>query len=291
MAHTETIRLPVRQYIGVPSGHPRGLATETWELPVARTAFVELHCWNVGVPGGIPVPDDYWVFMGSKQNHERMARIVERVIVPCMDAARRVGMATVHVQPESVASRYPALRPEPRTGAGEQASRGAGERAAAARESSSRLRHSSLVNSRSSSEPVINHAVERAERVHGKGYMGWDGWTRLDVNPALKPQRGDVMIGTTEEFHGWLQARHITTLIYSGFCANLCIVDSPAAMKAMNGLGYRCVLLREATMAIEFSDQPADLHTQAAFRYIEAWVGYTGSAADWLKALKEGPVG
>ncbi|MEW5767581.1 MAG: hypothetical protein AB1797_08150, partial [bacterium] len=36
--------------------------------------------------------------------------------------------------------------------------------------------------------------------------------------------------------------------IYTGFCANLCIVDSPAAMKAMNGLGYRCVLLREGTL-------------------------------------------
>ena len=262
-----TTKLPVRQYIAVPSGKPRGLVTETWELPMAQTAFVELHCWNVGVPGGIPAPDDYWVFMGSKQNHERAAKIVQNVIAPALEAARKAGMPTVHVQPDGVAVRYPELRPQRAT------SPCAPPEAGEDKEAKARVRAS-------------NHAVERAERVHGKGYMSWDGWGKLDVNPAVKPKPGDVMIATTEEFHNWLQERHITTLIYTGFCANLCIVDSPAAMKAMNGLGYRCVLLREGTMAIEFADQAPNLHTEAALRYIEAWVGYTASAGDLLRALE-----
>ena len=46
--------------------------------------------------------------------------------------------------------------------------------------------------------------------------------------------------------------------------------------------GYRCVLLREATFGVEFPDTLADrTHTNVALRYVEAWVGYTASAADF----------
>lgn len=81
-----------------------------------------------------------------------------------------------------------------------------------------------------------------------------------------------LQIATTQAFHEWLQSKRTTTLIYTSLCANLCIVDSPAAMKAMNGLDHRCVLLHEGTIAIEFPDQPPNLHTDAALRYIEAWM-------------------
>ena len=68
-----TIELPVRFYSGAPAAAPRGLVTETWPLDLERTALIELHCWNIGFPGGVPVPPDYWVFMGSLQNHEAIA--------------------------------------------------------------------------------------------------------------------------------------------------------------------------------------------------------------------------
>ena len=260
-----TIRLPVRQYIGVPSGEPRGLVTATWELPVAETAFIELHCWNVGVPGGLSVPDDYWVFMGSKQNHERAARIMSDTIAPCLDAARHVGLATVHVQPESIALRHVELLPRP--GRAPVPSRPPiDEECGALAES---------------------HVTLRAEAVHGKGYTAWEGWQRLDVAPTVKPQPSDAMVVTTEEFDEWLQARGIATLIYTGFAANLCILDSPCAMKAMNSLGYRCILLREGTMAIEFPDQPPGMHTDVALRYVESWAGYTASADDFIRACGE----
>jgi nicotinamidase-related amidase len=268
-----TIKLPVRQYIAVPSENPKGLVTETWELPIEQTAFIELHCWNIGVPGGIPVPDDYWVFMGSKQNHERMAVIVETVIAPTMTAARQAGMPTVHVQSESIAARYPefhlassVLRPQQQVAETRNA-----------QDVRRKTRHATR---------NTNHAVARANRVHGEGYMSWDGWSKLDVAPQLKPQKGDVMIATTQEFHEWLQAKGITTLIYTGFCTNLCILDSLAAMKAMSSHGYRCVLLREGTYGVEFADMPPNMHTEAAIRYVESWVGYTASVGDFVRALK-----
>ena len=119
--------------------------------------------------------------------------------------------------------------------------------------------------------------------------MEWEGWQRLDVAPPVRPQPGDVVIATTEQFDAWLREREITTLLYTGFCTNLCILDSPAAMKAMAAQGYRCVILREATMAVEFPDTLETLlHTRAALQYIEAWVGYSASAADLRRALREG---
>jgi len=235
------------------------LVTETWRLDLERTAFIELHCWNVGVPGGLQVPEDYWVFMGSPANHGRMAGIVVEVIQPCLRAARAAGMPTVHVQPEGVAARYPALRPQWSPTASRPAS--------------------------PAPPPVSNHAPERAERVHGAGYLQWAGWENLDLAPCLAPTPADVVVASTAEFDAWLREREVTTLIYTGFAANLCILSSPAAMAAMNGLGYRCALLREATLAIEFPDQPERLHTEATLRYVEAWVGYTASAGDFLAGL------
>jgi nicotinamidase-related amidase len=257
------IELPVRYYRAVPSAQPKGLQELIWTLDAARTALIELHCWNVGFPDSPPVPEDYWVFMGSTQNHERMMGVVSHVIAPLLEAGRAAGLPIVHVQPESVTRRYPELEPPRPT-------RPPGAALPAP-------------------QPVSDDVARRSARVHGEGYMEWEGWQQLDVAPPVRPQRGDTMIATTEQFDAWLRGRGITDLLYTGFCTNLCILDSPAAMKAMRGLGYRCVILREATMAVEFPDTLETLmHTRAALQYIEAWVGYSAGAADLRHALREG---
>ena len=72
-------------------------------------------------------------------------------------------------------------------------------------------------------------------------------------------------------------------LIYTGFATNLCILDSPAVMKEMQRYGYRCLLLRDCTLAVEFPDTLEDLtHTRVAIRAIEKWVGATVALADFL---------
>ncbi len=254
-----TLSLPVRFYRAVPTDRPEGLVTEVWDLDPARVALVALHCWNVGCPGGVPVPRDYWVFMGSPDNHVAMWQVVTEQIVPAMQAARQAGVAVVHVQPESVAARYPdcqpPLPPEP-----------AGLPGPA---------------------PISNHMAERASRVHGKGYLEWEGWAQLDTAAPTRPQPGDTMVVTTRQFDAWLRARGIDTLLYTGFATNLCILDSPAAIRAMAGLGYRCVIMREGTLGVEFPDTlAARVHTEAAIRYLESWWGYSSSLADFISACR-----
>ncbi len=255
------ITLPARFYRAVPTSRPEGLVEEPWDLDVARTAFVSLHCWNVGCPGGPPVPEDYWVDMGSPENHEAGWQIIQEAILPCLEAARQVGMPVVHVQPERIGDRYKRLQPpippqEPR-------SQGPAW----------------------GWSPISDHQARRANRVHGEGFNDWPGWADLDFAGPVKPLEGETVIVTTDQFDAWLRERHIDTLIYVGFCTNLCILDSPASMKPMAGRGYRCVLLREATMAVEFPETLADrVHTQTAIRYVECWVGYTASVGDFRKA-------
>ena len=251
------ITLPVRFYRAVPTSNPRGLVEEDWTLDVARTAFVELHCWNIGCPTGIPVPEEYWVFEGSPQNHAYMWRAVSEEIAPSMVAARGVGMPVVHVQGADIGARYQHLQPPmPPAEA-----------------------------PRACPEPISDHFGRRANRVHGEGYQHWSEWRNVDIAEPVKPIDGDVLVVTTEQFDDWLRSRGIDTLLYTGFSTNLCILDSPAAIKAMAGLGYRCVILREATTGVEFPETlEMQSHTRNAIRYIEAWWGYSASAGDFRQA-------
>lgn len=255
---SQFIDLRVQQYCAVPTSQPRGLVTADWRLDVARTALVALHCWNIGVPGGIPVPEDYWVFMGSPQNHAVMSDIVERVIAPLLDKARGAGMPVVHVQTEPIAARYAALQPPVVT-----------EDVGSCRPT-----------------PVTDDWARHVAVTHGPGMYEWPGWADLDAAPQVRPHPGDVMVATTAQFDAWLRARGIETLLYTGFSTNLCILNSPGAMKAMRDRGYRCVIVREATLGCEFPETQASLdHTRAALRFIETWVGYSAGVADLCQAL------
>jgi len=47
------LRLTGRYYRTIPITDT-GYAEELLELPLAQTALVSLHCWNIGCPGGPP---------------------------------------------------------------------------------------------------------------------------------------------------------------------------------------------------------------------------------------------
>jgi nicotinamidase-related amidase len=265
------IILPIRFYRAVPSRTPEGLITEAVEMDIAKTAFVSLHAWNVGCPGGPPVPEDYWVDMGSPQNHEVGWQIITEEIVPALAAARRAGLPIVHVQSESIGDKYPHLQP-PRPD--RLAARDAAEIPAP--------------NARKSRPPISDHYAKRASRVHGEGFLQWEGWKDLDFAEPLRPLESETVVVTTEQWDDWLRAQGIDTLIYVGFCTNLCILDAPGGMRQMAPLGYRCIILREATLAVEFPDTLEQrLQTQASLRHIEGWVGYTAGCRDFQRACQE----
>jgi len=176
-------------------------------------------------------------------------------------------MPLVHVQPESIGAKYTHLQPplpeRPRTQAAD------------------------IPSPAPRRGPMSDHNARRASRVHGEGYMEWEGWKHLDFAAPARPLDGETLVVTTEQWDDWLRGRGIDTLIYVGFCTNLCILDAPGGMRLMCALGYRCVILREATLAVEFPETLEQrLQTEASLRHIEAWVGYTASSRDFLRACE-----
>jgi nicotinamidase-related amidase len=252
------ISLPIRYFRAVPTSNPEGHVTEVWDLDFKKTAFVSLHLWNVGCPGGPPVPEDYWVDMGSPQNHAVGWTIITDEIVPALAAARQVGMTVVHVQSEMIGNRYPHLQP-PKPERPRPVSAGPG--------------------------PIGDWNSHRANRVHGEGFGSWEGWKELDFAIPARPLDTEPVVVTTEQWDDWLRSKGIDTLIYVGFCTNLCILDAPGGMRLMCALGYKCIILREATLAVEFPETLEQrLQTNASLRHIEGWVGYTASNRDFLRA-------
>ena len=188
------ITLPLRFYRAVPSRTPEGLITERWNLDLAKTAFVSLHAWNVGCPGGPPVPEAYWVDMGSPQNHEVGWCIITEEIVPALAAARKSGMTVVHVQSETIGKKYPHLMPPM-----------PGERlAAGGQRPDAKI---PTLNERHRG-PISDHYSRRASRVHGEGYMDWEGWKDLDFAEPLRPLPTEAVFISTEQWDDWLREGH-----------------------------------------------------------------------------------
>lgn len=267
------ITLPTRFYRAVPSRNPEGHITEDWNLDLTRTAFVSLHAWNVGCPGGPPVPEEFFVDMGSPQNHEVGLCIINEEIVPALSSARRIGMPVVHVQSETIGKKYPHLMPPM-----------PGERPRTSDTGQTPDAKIPTPNERRRG-PISDHYARRASRVHGEGYMEWEGWKELDFAEPLRPMGHETVVISTDQWDNWLREKGIDTLIYVGFCTNLCILDAPGGMRQMAPRGYRCVILREATLAVEFPDTMEQrVQTQSSLRFIETWVGYTASNRDFLRA-------
>lgn len=259
------LSLPVRYWRAVPSRNPVGHVTEAWDIDPAKVCFVSLHAWNVGCPGGPAVPEEFWVDMGSPQNHEVGWQVIVDEARPALDAARAAGLTVVHVQPENIADRYPERQP-PRTDL-------------------ERHEAKDPAAPKPARGPISDHASRRAEKVHGEGFGQWAGWKDLDFAAPMAPVGDEPILVADDQWDDWLRARGIDTLIYVGFCTNLCILDAPGGLRRMAPRGYRCILLREATFGVEFPDTLADrTHTNVALRYVEAWVGYTASNRDFLDA-------
>lgn len=142
------LTLPVRSFIGSPADCPPGLLTDQLALPLRQTAFIELHCWNVGLPEGPAYPMAFSLGMGSPEGTVLAGQIITERIKPALEAARAARLAVFHVQSENIARKHRQSRDrlEPRT-------KGLVLPAAA----------------------LPGYNLARADRVHGPGYRDWIG--------------------------------------------------------------------------------------------------------------------
>jgi hypothetical protein len=235
-----------------------------YELVPEQTGFVALHLWNIGEPGGPPIPDRYFVGMGLPGNVRVSAGIAERVIRPAIDASRAAGLDIFHVEPLQIAAKYPSHR--------------------------YRFDERDLAR-RAPADPSLDPpaipgwVTGRHERTHGRGYLEWDGWDHLRIMASCEAEPGDQVIVSGQQLHRICRERGIQNLVYTGFATNVCILDAPAATKEMLGYGYRVFLIREGTLAVEY---PETLHsrlvTEVTLKFFQRKVGDTVGFEQYVDA-------
>jgi nicotinamidase-related amidase len=279
------LELPIQFYTisqlygpGMPSSGDEGYHTRLLEKPVGQVGLVSVHCWNLGeADGPYPINADAhcpgepadWV----PTAHE----IIADKIKPVLDAARSIQMPIFHLAQYVYAPRYPqyheiaadpALNPvEPTKG--------------------SNVIEGCL-------RPMT--VDERWHDEYGPDFPGAVWIThadKFDIAKAVQPLPNEYVYLDGWQLNGLCRRLNIDTLIYVGFMADLCLLNIPGALREMaNKFKYRCVALRDCTVAYEYPDTvEGNFMTRAAVRHVETDLGYSSSAGEFIAAAEKARTG
>ena len=191
-----SIHLPARYYRALPIDNP-GHESVVFDLDVSKTAFVGMHCWNIGCPDGPPVDMDYCVGMGWPEATEEAGRIMVEVIRPAMDAARNVGIQVCHMEWDWLDTQYPDMLSRRKKPEDEEAKKLPPER------------------------------QKLLDRAHGPNYMGHSPLSQMRRAEVVSPIGDEPMFFYSDVFDEYLRERNIDTLIYTGFAADMCLLGHP----------------------------------------------------------------
>lgn len=105
---------------------------------------------------------------------------------------------------------------------------------------------------------------------------------RYRISPLVEVRPSDRL-----HYQGGLvrHLEHIDTVVYVGFAANRCLLKRPYGIVATAALGYRILVLRDATTGVEYPGTLDGLWaTKAAICEIERHYGYTVLTEDFINA-------
>ena len=232
-----------------------GIESLDLEIDVARTALVGMHCWNIGCPDGPSVDVDYCVGMGWPQATEEAARIMSAVIRPSMDLARRVGMVVCHVETDWMDQQYPDL--------------------------------SSRRNREAVTSPHRDEQQRILDRAHGPDYLATSPLKSMRRAELVSPVGDEPMCFYSDALDAYLSERGIDTLIYMGFATDMCILGAEGGARPMLSRGYRCILMRDATVGVETPESfPDRLSTRYGIHLFEWSVGYSTTYQEFVSAMR-----
>ncbi len=215
------------------------------ELPVEQTALVLVDLW-----------DNHFI----ESWLERAERITREAVVPALAAARRVGLTVVHAPSPPVAEQFEQL-----------------ERHASPPPAAEPDWPPAAFRSRQGA-----YAAFRGPRAQPPGIPSIDA---LGMSPHIDVRDEEFVVATGQQLHALLKERGVLHLIYAGFATNWCILNRDYGMRAMARRGYNMILLREATMGVEFPDTlAAEWATEMAVREVEQQLGFSASNGDFLAA-------
>ena len=250
MSHTYSLN--ARYYRALPIDTP-GYESISLKLPVKNTALIGLHCWNIGCPDGPAIDPNYCVGMGWPQATAEAARIMAEIIRPAMDLARKIGMPVCHVETDWMADQYPHIP--------------------------SRRKETSQP------EPK-NRAQTMRNRAHGPNYLTKSPLANMKRAAIVSPIQDEPLVFYTDALDTYLKTRDITTLIYTGFATDMCILGAEGGARDMLARGYQCILMRDGTVGVETpSTYPEKLATRYGTHIFEWQLGYSTTFRDFTKAF------
>jgi nicotinamidase-related amidase len=218
---------------------------------------------------------------------EPTRQVLDEYIKPCLDTAREAGMTVFHVEPDLIANKYPIsnlewkptdIPPYPEKWGNLPEDQDAEEPQSVAPVEETEATWK---------DAIPGWSKERAEMVHGPGYRDWEGYQQMDVVESCKPIEGEYVIKTTQQFDRICRRVGVVNLIYVGFSTQGCIQFSPGGIAETSARGYRVMIIREATLGVEWPDTMQQcLVTQLAIRNIEHKFGFSIGAEDFIHACK-----
>ncbi len=239
-------------------------------VPVAETALIAMHIWNVGfVPELAFTPEGpAGPVMAMLEWASRSVPITRTVIPELLAAARSAGVQVVHVASDlAYAEKYPGYRrtvalagPEPPEVPGAQ---------------------------RPGVQPFPDS--EKNRLLFGPRFPEAVQWynAKLDFPEVARPLDEEYVAVTTHQLNAVLRELGVWQLIYVGFALNWCLWFSPGGMVDMSRLGYRCSCIKEAVTAVENKESvEGELHKQEALWRTSLMFGYVHSAGDFIAACE-----
>jgi len=246
-----TLELAARYYRALPIDQP-GYEDVTLSLPVARTALVGMHCWNIGCPDGPPEDVDFCVGMGWPQSTQEAGRIMVDIVRPAMDAARGIGLRVCHVETDWMDEQYP------------------------------------QIESRRSRQPesLHPHQQEMLERAHGVDYLQRSPLAKMRRAELVAPADDEPLLFYSDRLDDDLRAHDIDTIIYMGFATDMCVLGAEGGARQMLARGYRCILMRDATVGVETPESfPQRLSTNYGIHIFEWSLGHGTTFAQFRDAV------
>jgi len=252
MSQDATLSLNARYYRALPVTTP-GYEPITLDLPLSQTAFIGMHCWNIGCPDGPAIDPNFCVGMGWPEATQEAGRIMHDVIRPAMDLSREAGLTVCHVETDWMDHQYP-----------------------------------QITSHRKPTPPKkASLAQTMQDRAHGADYLKHSPLAQMKRAAIVSPQNDEEIFFYSDTLDNHLKSRNIKNLIYTGFATDMCVLNAEGGARPMLSRGYTCILMRDATVGVETPETfPERLTTRYGIHLFEWQLGYSTTFKDFQQSLK-----
>lgn len=209
---------------------------------------------------------DVWDSHHIASHQKRCQRVIDEAIAPLVAAARQAGMPVLHAPGPEVAAHYPQCQTFGKPGQ----ARWLGQLPASEqhRDSGSKSEPPGWPKPEVPPPDVIRLRADRR------------------IAPQVTPLYSEPVVADFEQLMAALALTGASVLFYAGFAANICLPFRDYGMRAAQAAGYKVVLVRDATTAVEFDETlDSQLLLEAAIADIEMNYGATTTASHLTEAL------